>query len=219
MRTRLTRLLSIAVGAAVLLTYGASSARADLLITLQQDSGTKTTVVNGSGSPTDSGGVFGAYGGTSFDNFQILGLSATGDQSPTLSETLGSTLKIKNTDSVAHQLTINIVISGYTQPVTPPILNATSEVGGTVAVGGSDNTLSFTSEVGSNTLATQTPGITSGSFDNTTTSLITSLSAPYSIQQTLVIYLDAGSTINVNTSTTVVPTPAPGGLALLLTGL
>lgn len=154
---------------------------------------------------------------------------------PSLAELLSTTLQVKNDTGGLHVLEFYFGDTDFNSPVAPPTILLTSHIGGSVAINGAGNLMSFSSCVdqgnGPNTCGRSddaddviagpgTPNITSGSFQDDKTALIDLLTAPYSISQYANIHLDAGSQINFSDNTTLqAATPEPKPLILMGAGL
>jgi len=157
----------------------------------------------------------------------FLGASSNSPGQPGIAEETSATVRIRNTTSATHNISIQVGSDGFTQPTTPPGVDFLSHIGGTVVTGSALNTLSFTSclkESASLTpcfapdgSVTGVPTITGvGSFSNDQTGTILSLTAPYSIGEHINLTLGAGSEINFAASTTLTqPVPEPASIALL----
>lgn len=210
---------TVALGALV---FVAAPARADLVVTVQEDGGSVVTIANVKGSPT--GDLVGGTFTSSTADYKIQFSSGEANQTAGGAELLSSTLSITKTGTGTGALHFVITGTGYTGPTTPPVISAQSHIGGTIPVEGTNsNSLSFESFVNGVGVGTQSPSINlspGGSFNSDASMLVTSLSAPYSIAENLNISLNnVGDQINYSTSTTLTPTPAPAGLVLALTGL
>jgi len=119
--------------------------------------------------------------------------------------------------------------TGYLAPTGGTLL---SHIGGSVAVGGALNTMSFFSSIdqgngqnvspGTFNTAAVTPNISAaGSYDATSSAPIPLVSSPYSMTENLTITLSAGSIVNYSSSTTLSPTTlsaVPEPVSLLLVG-
>jgi hypothetical protein len=223
MMTRIVRSLPILVGLALL--GLPSPSRADLVIEIAEDGGALTTVASAMGAPT-SNLLAGALS-ASTAHYSIVFLSGQALQtgSPDFSELLSSTTSITGktaggTNASDHTLHIVVTATGYTAPTTPPAIMALSHIGGTVAIGGAANLLTFESVVGGTGLGSQTPSITTtGSYNDDNPMLINSLSAPFSIVQTFDIVLNSGSQINYSSSTTLSAVPEPATMAMAVAAL
>jgi len=208
--------------------------RADLIIKVSEDgavSGTKFAQFTLSGSPTSDltlaeSTVTLGPNATSHDfTVRVLGGDANQTTGPTQSELLSSTTSVTENGSGTHTVTITITGSGYTAPTAPPPITAFTSFSGNVnTVGTGTSGYLFSAKAGSNTIDTAAgPGAftTAGAFttpDSTTT--ITSLSSPYSIQQTLVLNMNThNERINYSSQTLLTQTPAPGGIVLAVTCL
>jgi len=196
-----------------------TSARADLIVTVQEDSGAIQTAVDVTGSPTTdlTGGALTVN--TADYKISILGGEANQN---TTTELLSSTTSITNeTGSSGHVLHITITGTGYTAPTTPPPVTVLSHVSGTIAVETtpSTNSLSFQSIVPGASLAVQSPaingGTTEGTYNSNLTGTTSSLSAPFTLEETLSVTLnDKFDQINYSSSTTLSSVPEPSSMAI-----
>jgi hypothetical protein len=165
--------------------------------------------------------------------FKITGLSAfsTSPGSPKSAEETGATTSITNTGGSTATLYITIGSTGFTAPVTPPDIKLESNIGGAVVIGNGANALTYQSYLdnvtpnGQNTLVgitpgAQHPGITAeGSYNNSTSTMITSLKSPYSLTEYFAITLGAGAEINFSSSTSLLVSAIPEPSSLTLAGL
>jgi len=150
---------------------------------------------------------------------------------PNLAFLLSAALSVMNTSGSTGTVHLLIGDTGYVTPTGGTLL---SDIGGSVAVGGSANTLSFFSSIdqgngqnaspGTFNTAAVTPSITSpGVYDGSNSAAIPLLSAPYSMTENLTITLSAGSIMNYSSSTilsnTLSPVPEPVSLLLVGTSL
>jgi hypothetical protein len=157
-----------------------------------------------------------------------------------MSELDSSALSLLNVSSVAQTIQIQVSAIGYTAPTTSDTnITLLSHVGGTVFIGGGANSFSYQScvdpsnmlrSVGSQGIACfnnsfgsglSTPAITTASaFQDTKTASIGPLSGPFSVSESYIITLAAGSQINWSASTTLAgPAPIPEPNSLALAGL
>jgi hypothetical protein len=204
-----------------ILLAGATPARANLEIQLSTDNITYMTVASVVGGATQFTGAFGGYA------IVVLATASNSPGTPTFAELDGADLTIENVNAGDGHLFIKLGDTDFTSPTTPPNILMESHVGGTIPVADASNTLTFQSYVdnvtpnGQNTTVgittgAQTPGITGGSFNDTTSTLIASLSAPYSITEFFDLHLSEGSRFNFSSSTTltsVVPEPSSMAIA------
>jgi len=163
--------------------------------------------------------------------FTIHGLSA-GSNSPgtaPLSFEVSSALQITNTTGATHTIDISVVAQDFSLPVAPPDILVNSHIGGTVVVGRAANALTFKSCLDTgNTLTacpggslaspTGSPAITSAlAFSNDQFLTVSSLVAPYAIDELLHLTLGGGGSVNLAASTTLTQTavPEPASIALL----
>jgi len=204
----------------ILLAGMATPARADLEIQLSTDNVTYTTVAtNPSGTGAQFTGTFGGYG------IVVLATASNSPGTPTFAELDGADLRITNVSAGDGHLFIKLGDTDFTAPTTPPNILMESHVGGTVPVADPSNTLTFQSYVdnvtpnGQNTTVgittgAQNPGITGGSFNDSKSLTITSLSAPYSITEFFDLHLSTGSVFNFSSSTTLTSVPEPSSMAI-----
>jgi hypothetical protein len=169
-------------------------------------------------------------------NIVQLGASSNQPGNPALADTASAEVDLTNNDSVAHTIQIQVSADGFTNPLGFGSLF--SHIGGTVFISGA-NTMKFQSCVdplnslrsvdaggaacpsGDFASGLSSPSIASrGSYNNDQTAAIGPLVAPYSIIESYVITLDAGSIINWSASTQVIasPTPEPDSSSMLLLG-
>ena len=174
----------------------------------------------------------GACSGTVSGGGLQLNMAAAQSNSPgtpTLALLLSSALSIMNTNT-SGTATAHLLIgdTGFRAPTGG--VSLLSHIGGSVAVGGSANALSFFSSIdqgngqnvspGTSNTAAVTPNISpAGSYDATNSAAIPSVSAPYSMTENLTITLSAGSIVNYSSSTTLSPVPEPVSLLLVGTSL
>jgi hypothetical protein len=218
--TFMIRKLTVLVAGLLAIGLFGTSARADLIITVAEDAGAPVTVVNVVGSPTSD--LSGVSATVNTADYKISILGGESNQNST-SELLSSTTSITNeTGSTGHVLHITITGTGYSAPTTPPSVTVLSHIGGTVAVETtpSTNSLSFQSIVPGAALPSQTPAINAiGSYSNDASATTNSLSAPFSIEETLSVTLNKlNDQINYSSSTTLsqvaVGVPEPSSMAI-----
>jgi hypothetical protein len=156
----------------------------------------------------------------------LLGANSNSPGTPINAQEASATVEILNNSAFTQTITINVASNGFLTPTTPPGINFLSHIGGTVVVGSAANLLTFqscgdltnslTGCPGTNQAPLQTPSITAtGSFDNSTTGTIASLSAPYALDELITLTLGAGAEVNFSASTTLNSTPEPMSVALL----
>jgi hypothetical protein len=198
-------------------------ARADLIITVQEDAGAVTTVSHVVGAPGDL--IAPGMNTTTTDYaINVLGGEAVQDS---LTKLLSSTTSVtRTTDASAgtHVLHIVVLGSGYTTPNTPPNITANSSIGVTAGPQSSTNTLDFQSFVNGTGLGVQTPNIATKLSDNSSiTATITSLVGTFDLKQTFDVTLAAKSdTMNYSSNLTLSQIPStsvPEPSTLALTGL
>jgi hypothetical protein len=183
--------------------------------------------------PDDTFVICNAGGSFNANGITITTLSATSNSPGTssLSFVTSATVNMSNTDTIAHTITIDVSAPNFMSPTAPPPVALFSHIGGTVFVGSSSNAISFSSCVngtpgcpGSATAGPGTPDITTatlggGSFSDDKFAAIASLTAPYSLAETITITLGAGARVNFSASTTLVPVPEPASVMFLGTTL
>jgi len=226
MRKNLTSLFVLPALAALALVGQASPARADIIVSLNNT--TYATVTGTAGDPTTTNGA--NYDPTAFtyDGLSFKGFSVTGDQYP-VTESQSASVQITNSTSAAITLSLDIVISGFSSPTAPPTADVTSYLSGTYTTteGSSADALGVTSSVydgkGDST-GVLTPSVPSlpanGAFSTGDAyGQLTTLDAPFSIEQTITLTLAAGAQLQFTDTTTVVTTPVPSGVVLVLSGI
>jgi PEP-CTERM motif len=201
----------------------AAPARADLEISLSTNGSTWTEVAH------DVSGGGASYSNTNFSGFNISMLSDDSNSpgTPLLAYLEGAVTHIINNNKGTATLYIKLSDTGFTSPLTsagPVLLD--SQIGGSVTVGGADNTLTYQSEVTptvgpSFTPGPQTPNITGTprSYSTDAAEQITSgLTGTYSITECFKITLDHGSQFGFQSSTNLSYAPEPSSLALAALG-
>jgi hypothetical protein len=138
----------------------------------------------------------------------------------------GSAVHVTNNNSKAATLYIKLGDTDFTAPINPPDILVDSQIGGSVTVKGTHNTLTYQSYVdpadGQDSLAgfttgPQTPNITGSpkSYKDDASTLIASgLTAPYSVTEYFKLTLDKGSQLGFQSSTNLSAVPEPSGLVL-----
>jgi hypothetical protein len=227
------RVFGTMLGCLVALLVVSTQAQAGMVISYSVDSGAFTGTLASVGE-----GSLAAYSATTNGGFfQLTGNAQSSSPGTTgYAELLASTLKIQNVSGSAHRLQLYIGDTGFTAPTAPPspalVLN--SHIGGSIAIEGAGDTLSFKSCIdladGQNTCPAGAywagPGFpvinTAASFDSDQSSVLASLiptgpgSPPtYSISQYLDLTLDPNSKINFSNNTTLTAVPEPVSIALL----
>jgi hypothetical protein len=224
------RILAIAAMVGVLALGVVTPARANLQIWISTTNDPPVLADQVATAPSGGTASFTDHtfaGGT----FDINSLSASSNSPGTATETqlLGANLSLKNLSGSTATLFITIGDTGFTQPVNPPNVDFLSHIGGTVVAGNAANLLNFGSYInttnGQNATSgpstfPQSPSITAtGSFNNDSSGTIVSgLTAPYSITERFAITLGAGAQINFSSSTTLSAVPEPSSLALAALG-
>ena len=225
---RLCRVGLGAAAAAGLLASAMTTANANLIVSISEDGGAYSTVLN---DAINAGPDIWGYNGTYF-TIVAGGASSNSPGTSSLSKVLSSTLSVTNNGTATHTLSILIGAQDFTAPTAPPAVMVDSHIGGSVVINDPTNTASFLSCVRqSNVSATSacsgsahitptgTPNITSGSFSDDQYLQINSLSGPYSLSQELMLSMSGGSELNFATNTVVSPVPEPGALSLMAMGL
>jgi len=164
---------------------------------------------------------------TTLGNFAITASAKSNSPGTSaLSKLLSNTLDIINNDTATHSILIAYGAQDFTKPTTPPSIVVNSHVGGSVVVSDPANLLTFQSYVdqanglghlgipGTYTTGPQAVDATKGSFSSDASTLISPLSATFSISQLLSITLSGGSELNTADNTTLTPTPEPSTLAI-----
>jgi hypothetical protein len=163
----------------------------------------------------------------------IAGLTSTSNSPGTgsLAKQLSAQADLDNPSATNdYTIVINIAADGFTAPVTPPNITFFSHIGGTVAIGAASNTLKYLSCIGPDNLSTVCPSglnsgisapsiVSSASFSNDQTGLITSLTGPFSLNEQLTVTLDPGADINFAASTLLTPVPVPEPVSIALLGI
>jgi len=158
------------------------------------------------------------------------GLGATSDSPGTalFADLTSADVGLTNNSTSAQTIQIQISANGFTAPVGANI-TLLSHVGGTVVVGGTGNSLSFQSCIDpSNTLRSvsslgvacpagatasglSAPVITGvGSYNADKTATLASLAGPFAIDESFLITLSAGASINWSSSTSLTAVPVTG---------
>jgi hypothetical protein len=202
-------------------------ARADLVITVQEDSSTPVVLLDIVGSPTSdlSGGA-----SATLPDYKVTVQGGESDQNDdTLSELLSSATSItRTTGGASHVLHISIVGTGYTMPTTPPNVGGVNSIGGTTLTLATPSTdsLSFQGTVTGASPPAFTPPLTpvinavGGWVGVSQSAVITTLSSPFNILQTLTLTLNGnGDKINYSASTDLTSLTAPEPSSLVLAGL
>jgi len=202
----------------------AHDAAADLLAEVSVNGGPFVPICTAPSGSICSGN----YSGGSLQ-LNMIGAQSNSPGTPTLALLLSSALSIMNTNT-SGTATAHLLIgdTGFRAPTGG--VSLLSHIGGSVAVGGSANALSFFSSIdqgngqnvspGTSNTAAVTPNISpAGSYDATNSAAIPSVSAPYSMTENLTITLSAGSIVNYSSSTTLSPVPEPVSLLLVGTSL
>jgi hypothetical protein len=204
-----------------------TSARADLVVTVQEGAGPVQTFSD-FGAPS-LGLAAGAVvvhtanytidflGGTADQNSTITGPSTT-----TQSEVLSSTTEVELTGATpGGTLHITVTGTGYTAPTAPPTVSTDSQIGGSVAATTSTNTLNFQSFVNGVGFGVQSPSIaTKASYNSDMTGSLATLASGYSIKETIDITLKSKlDQVNYSSNTTLSQTivqsvPEPSSMVL-----
>lgn len=204
----------------------ASSARADLQVTLQEDGGAVVTVID---VPSGTSGTYGSPP-IVFGDFTVnqLGASSNSPGTPTLSKELSSTVDLTNNSSASHTLTIMVTDVGFTAPNNGFPIVYRSNFSPTVAVGGTGQTGTFQGYVDPNNApfgTTTTSGpqpldlSSVGAFSSSATGSFTNSGGTYSVSSKTTLVFAGNGDINYSTSIILSPTPEPGTMAMAVAGL
>jgi len=222
--------IRIFVGMAVLAS-GASLANAAMQISYQVVGVNTPTICSSRATAT-----FASCSAVAADNVSIQSIQATsnspgGSPFPNANE-FADTVTITNTGSTTETVDIWIGAPGFTFPTAPPgilyssSLNVTSTSGtGTVGLESCADTANgttppstpFCGGIGSIELTNASVGYSgvSSSPTNTVSTGITTLAAPYSLEQMITISLGVGSQINIISSQVLAPVPEPAAVLLM----
>jgi hypothetical protein len=150
-----------------------------------------------------------------------------------VAETDSAVLTIKNNTSATHTLYIILGANSYVSPVAPPAVTFTSSIGGSRGVQAAGNTgnITFQSYANQSNVITNS-GFTTGlqtispitaSFLNSTSTTLSSLAAPYALNQAIAVTLTKGESVRFGGTTSVsgglVTTPEPATMTLWGIGL
>jgi hypothetical protein len=208
---------------------GAPLARADFQIAVNGVVCNALVTGNPTGSltcPSVSGAAFGLPTGVTITN-----LAVTGTNNPGFAQQLGTTLLIQNTTGAAVTITIGLSDTGFTSPVTPPIITDASGAMLNNTTGTNSFTLTSCVNQANNPLfcpspapgeAPQNPTLTitgANTQSNETNGMITALASPFSLVQRLSISAGANSNFNVKSSQVLSNVPEPTSVLLLGTVL
>ena len=206
-------------------------AHADVVLYIGIDGGSLTQVEDVADSPISPQII---YPGTTFAGGKLaVQLVASGNDYPgssTLAQELTDTFKISNSDTIAHTIEFLIVAQDFAAPVTPPAIDLTSQIGGSDNPSSGTSTYDFTSCVDTTnsktlgcpaayTTSTGTVGIPGTSFSGASSALISSLAAPYAIDEDLVLSVGVGDTLNFSGNTTLQSVPEPGSIGWMAGGM
>jgi len=212
---------SLTVLLALIVAMTATKARADLTIQIGENNGAPVTAAFVVGSPAGAGGVTGVVGTFTTAHYAINVLASNEEQMLTLSHLVTTNLSIIKLDNSATTLNLYAIGSGFTAPITPPNINVNSQVGGTVVLGSPSDTLNFQSFVGGVSQGVQSPNVTTPqAFANTQNTILTSLSAPYTLSQRFDVFLaTTNDQLGLHATTELAPVPEPTAVTLLLFGM
>jgi hypothetical protein len=230
----LRRLISpIAAVAGILAVGVATPARADLEI-WASTAGPPTAADKVAFMASGTGFQTVSYNNAAFGGFNIAALATSSDTPgfPTVAFLAGSSVTVANNNAGSATLWITLGDTSYMAPTTPPNISVNSHVANTIIVGGAGNAETFQSYINSDNSQNGTTGMTGGPQTPSITgplgstsdvfSTITSLASPYSLTETFKITLDAGSSMNFSSNTTLTQIPStsvPEPSTLALTGL
>jgi hypothetical protein len=221
------KLMGLFVVALAAVTAPLAQANIQITYTIDGSAGVASPCGGALGSPTPPGSV--DCGPGNIGNAAVTITSLTGfSNSPggLLGLETGSNTVIENNSTASHHIIINIVADNYTSPSGTNV-GFLSHIGGTVAVGSTDNTLTFTSCVDTGNSLTGCPGtsfvngspdVTAvGSYSNDKSGVGSgTLTTPFSIGEKIDLVIGAGSVINFSSSTTLAQNvPEPMSITLL----
>jgi len=196
-------------------------------ISLQEtgvNGGAVTQVASGADFTSAS---YGSGAGSVYGDFLVKVLSSSSDNDPVTSDLLSSTNTIKNQSGSTKTLTIYVSQTHYTLPSTPK-LNVESSMGGSGANGLSTLVGIFQAYADKNDTLNGTSDFTNGpqngvangnSYDTGSKTGVFSRTGAYSLTTKVTLTIKAGQTVNFSNSENVTATPAPAGIALLLSAV
>jgi hypothetical protein len=219
--------------AVALLVAIAPVAKADTIQIQYQIDGNPASIVTCS-SPAPGPVVCASTGGSGLD-ITLLSAFSNNPGNSSIADETSADLTLFNNSTAPHTVQIQISENGFTAPLG--FGSVLSHVGGTVVTGGTDNSLQYQSCVDpSNALRSVSasplecptgtfasglsePDIrTTGSYNSDNNAAVGPLVAPYSISESFVITLSAGSEMNWSASTSVTAAPEPATFSILFLG-
>jgi len=191
-----------------------TSARADLIVTVQEDSGPIQTFTT-AGSPSSNLTLLQGTVTTADYSIKILGAEANQSASGLFAELTSATTSVTNTTgSSGHVLNITIEGTLYTNPLGAVSVN--SQVGGSVTQTSSTNYLTYQSFVNGAGLPQQSPSInTISSYNSDMNGNFSIPTSPFNVGEAISIELNSkGDKVNYSASTSLQSVPEPSSLAL-----
>jgi hypothetical protein len=233
MKMRICRSLWAGVAVASALALG-TSARADLVLTLQEDSGTVVTVdVPANTGPAIFSGDINHSGAVLVGDFTIL-ISVGTSNSPGGSSALVSqgSISITNNTTSSLELKVNVSAQGFTSPNSPPPLTVLDTFAGTLVNGSVTGTFKGTADATNALFGTgftnsglnlsySASGFSQSISQNGSASAAFSPNgSTYSLSSFTDLTLGGGSVLTGHLGNEqTVPTPEPASLAMAFSGL
>jgi len=223
--------MPLALTALLAISLLGTSARADLIVQVGEDGGPLTTVIDITGAAGQPVNDPASSLNTTTTDFRLNGLGGEANQfvtvvglaTTTTSEVSSSATSVTNMSAATHTLNIVITGTGFTAPTALPSISLSSSIGGSTSATRPTDTLTFQSYVAGLTYTpAQTPGIGASlsSYNDSKSGAITSLTAPFSVSETVNIKLGAGDGLNFSAHTSLQQTlvssavPEPSSLAI-----
>jgi hypothetical protein len=200
-----------------------TSAWATIAVSYSIDGALATTCASSAGNIAADCGTF-VNGPFSVNS---LAASSNSPGTSSLSDLFSATTSLTNTSGATHTIEFFIFADGFNVPTSGTLI---SSLGGTVVSGSVANLVSYQSclsttagavcPLGSIVAGPGTPGITNpGAFSDSKTTVVSSLSAPYTVSEDVKFTLGAGSSINFSASTFTSAVPEPMTFSLMGAGL